>query len=92
LSSIFFDVLASSLRWQGAPYKAGGGAITPSGAGGKLATNVASKEAAGTISRDKTLVNSLVNILIGISATIGEDNGKHTGACVVGCFLEEGAV
>ena len=75
-----------------APYKAGGEAITPSGAGGKLATNVCTEEAAGTISRDKTLIDRLVNILVRIGTTIGEDNGKHTGACVVGCFLEEGAV
>ena len=47
-----------------APYKAGGEAITPSGAGGKLATNVCTEEAAGTVSRDKTLVNRLIDILI----------------------------
>jgi hypothetical protein len=47
-----------------APYKAGGEAITPSGAGGKLATNVGAEEAAGTVSRDKTLVNRLIDILI----------------------------
>ena len=46
------------------PYKAGGEAITPSGAGGKLATNVGAEETAGTISRDKTLVNRLIHILV----------------------------
>tara|TARA_B100000900_G_scaffold401998_1_gene407322 strand:- start:1001 stop:1156 length:156 start_codon:yes stop_codon:yes gene_type:complete len=47
-----------------APYKAGGEAFTPSGASGKLATNVCTEEAAGTTSVDESIINRTIDILV----------------------------
>jgi len=62
-----------------------------SGAGGELTNNVLVEETTCRISRDKTLIDRLIDTLIGITTTAGEHDGE--GACggVVGSLTDKAA-
>jgi len=62
-----------------------------SGAGGELTNNVLVEETTCRISRDKTLVDGLIDTLIGITTTVGEHDSE--GACggVVGSLTDKAA-
>lgn len=85
------SVQLSYWRIKVAPYKAGGGACLQSVASSELADNVAVEESTSRVGRDKTLIDGLINIAIGVLTIVGEGQSKGTTGCVVGSLADKAA-